>query len=311
MGAKWSGVGKPTSSKDKGKFPPPQREGDGWVFHVVPLGYERWAFEVDDLGLVGLIVSEAGFRVVSTEDNRVLKQIPMAKVEGWSGTKKIFKITYRADAADEAAKAVQLSTPWTSAILEALDKVIERSLSHRRAKAMTDDDFTALLETLRRAPPDDPTRLESALAFAGPEKWVNSWQCIEMLRVIPASDAAGRRAFVVAAHPRMLDPRDFRLVMLELATEEERNLAWEAIHPKPISRKGSFGSGVNLTKLGTASGSKCIPQVRSAGRMINGGSPRGGGILKSTFSGASLDGKSTPSPRSHTPPLRGHSPPDS
>ena len=108
---------------------------------------------------------------------------------------------------------------------------------------MTDDDFTALLETLRRAPPDDPTRLESALAFAGPEKWVNSWQCIEMLRVIPASDAAGRRAFVVAAHARMLGAEDFRLVMLELATEATRGTSRGSDPPEAtISRKGSFGS---------------------------------------------------------------------
>ena len=65
-------------------------------FEVHPMTYETWAFEgLDANGLVGLHVSDFGFRIVTTQaPRRTLKSFPMASVQNWTSSKKIFKFTF-------------------------------------------------------------------------------------------------------------------------------------------------------------------------------------------------------------------------
>lgn len=231
MGARLSRAGKARGSR--GKFPPPRQDGDAYLIYVTPLSYEKWAFEgIDDDGLVGLKISEYGFRIVTTADGHVLRQFPMSEVRSWQGSKKIFTLVVRDERPGEDAhsRSFQVSTPWVGAIMQLLDRIVERSLSQRRAKSMTDPEFAALVRDLDVLDADDPRRAEAALNFAGADKWVTSWQCIELLRRVPEGTDARVRA-VAQMHSRMLDPAAFRLIMLELKSQEERDEAWEMISP--------------------------------------------------------------------------------
>ena len=83
--------------------------------------YETWAFEgLDANGLVGLHVSDFGFRIVTTQvPRKTLKSFPIASVQNWTGSKKIFKFTFTDAAAGasgvgggEKVHSCQLCTTW-------------------------------------------------------------------------------------------------------------------------------------------------------------------------------------------------------
>ena len=263
MGARFSGLGK--AHGDRGKFPFPRYDGDAYLFYVTPLSYEKWAFEgIDDDGLVGLKISEYGFRIVTTADGHVLRQFPMSEVRSWQGSKKIFTLVVRDERPGEDAhsRSFQVSTPWVGAIMQLLDRIVERSLSQRRAKSMTDPEFAALVRDLDVLDADDPRRAEAALNFAGADKWVTSWQCIELLRRVPEGTDARVRA-VAQMHPRMLDPAAFRLLILELKSQEERDDAWEMISPSV----GEDGERMRRSASG-----RCLPKKSGMRRSASKGS---------------------------------------
>ena len=232
MGARLSRAGKARGSR--GKFPPPRQDGDAYLIYVTPLSYEKWAFEgIDDDGLVGLKIStEYGFRIVTTADGHVLRQFPMSEVRSWQGSKKIFTLVVRDERPGEDAHSL---------LVPGLHPVGRRHHAtlgpHRRAvpvpatrQVHDGSEFAALVRELDVLDADDPRRAEAALNFAGADKWVTSWQCIELLRRVPEGTDARVHA-VAQMHSRMLDPAAFRLVMLELKSQEERDEAWEMISP--------------------------------------------------------------------------------
>ena len=91
------------SGSGRARFPPPIRDSaESILFAVSPMSYENWAFEgLDANGLVGFQVSEFGFRILTTSrgdgpnrERKVLKEYPLALVDNWSGTQKIFRFTF-------------------------------------------------------------------------------------------------------------------------------------------------------------------------------------------------------------------------
>ena len=223
----------PGARGSRGKFPPPRQDGDAYLIYVTPLSYEKWAFEgIDDDGLVGLKISEHGFRIVTTADGHVLRQFPMSEVRSWQGSKKYSPSSSETSARARTRTPARSRSPPRGSAPSCNSWTASSSgpLSQRRAKSMTDPEFAALVRELDVLDADDPRRAEAALNFAGADKWVTSWQCIELLEGCPREptpESTPSRRCTRGCSTR----RRSGSSCSSSRVREERDEAWEMISP--------------------------------------------------------------------------------
>ena len=136
-----------SSTSMRKRYPPPTKIAHHtYLFFVTPLTYEPWANEArDDDGLLGFVIGEHGFKFVNCRDlNEEFVHYPMSCIESWAATGKIFRFKYRDTHHEDQVKFMQLTTPWTPALMETLGELVENSMSKRRAQQMREEDFKEL-----------------------------------------------------------------------------------------------------------------------------------------------------------------------
>lgn len=199
------------------------------------MSYETWAFEgLDANGLVGLHVSDFGFRIVTTQiPRRTLKSYPMETVQSWSSTKKIFKFSFTETSPSSIeggarVLACQLCTTWVPAIMETIDKVVAKVINKRVSRQMSDGDFAAFIRELDAIPFGSDERSSMVHQFAQ-DNYVTAAQGREAVRRIPEENGFDRIRAVAVMHRRMVNPDEFKLIMAELASKD-RESAWDLIN---------------------------------------------------------------------------------
>ena len=217
---------------------------------VHPMTYEDWAFQgLDANGLVGLHISESGFKIVSTAvPRRTFKSFPMADIQTWSGTKKIFKFTFVEQTGagsvgiggGEKVQSCQLSTTWVGAIMTELEKVVNRSVKRKLSRRMADKEFAAFLQQLDSMPLADEKRAHLVMKLAK-ENYVTGAQGCEALRRIADDNVFDKMHAVAIMHRRMVNPDEFSLVIGELRADEREN-AWELIRTGKLQTPRSSSS---------------------------------------------------------------------
>lgn len=268
------------SGSGRARFPPPIRDSaESILFAVSPMSYENWAFEgLDANGLVGFQVSEFGFRILTTSrgdgpnrERKVLKEYPLALVDNWSGTQKIFRFTFL-DKRTREQRSCQLTTTHVPIILSAIDEIVRRLLNKRKARQMPDLQFAAMIVEVESLEKDSMERGERILHWAE-SHYATKDQARAALRCVPADDTYARVTIVVTLHRRMVFPAEFDDVIAELKDEAQAESAWELVNK---SRRGSrTDSGKSLSR-----GSGSSRSLKSANSGSFGGSKKSGGIGK-------------------------------
>ena len=140
-----------SSASMRKRYPPPTKiDHHTYLFFVTPLTYEPWANEGrDDDGLLGFVIGEHGFKFVNCRDlNEEFVHYPMSCIDSWAATGKIFRFKYRDTHHEDEVKFMQLTTPWTPALMETLGELVEMSMSKRKAQQMREEDFKELIAEL-------------------------------------------------------------------------------------------------------------------------------------------------------------------
>jgi len=231
-----------SSTSMRKRYPPPTKIAHHtYLFFVTPLTYEPWANEArDDDGLLGFVIGEHGFKFVNCRDlNEEFVHYPMSCIESWAATGKIFRFKYRDTHHEDQVKFMQLTTPWTPALMETLGELVENSMSKRRAQQMREEDFKELLAELDGI--EDAQRGPRVVQFAN-SHWMTASQGVEALRRIPSATHMEDRVKAAAAmHGKLLTAEGFEQITAEFPPgSEEREqligLVTQAI-PKPAIRK--------------------------------------------------------------------------
>jgi hypothetical protein len=259
------------SGSGRARFPPPIRDtAESILFAVSPMSYENWAFEgLDANGLVGFQVSEFGFRILTTargdgpnRERKVLKEYPLALVDSWSGTQKIFRFTFL-DKRTREQRVCQLTTTHVPIILSAIDEIVRRLLNKRKARQMPDLQFAAMIVEVESLEKDSNARGERITQWAE-SCYATTDQARAALRCVPADDTYARVTIVVTLHRRMVFPAEFDDVIAELKDEAQAESAWELVNR---SRRGSRSgdSGKSLSRSNSGS-SKSLKSAVAAAR---------------------------------------------
>ena len=241
-----------SSASMRKRYPPPTKIAhETYLFFVTPLTYEPWANEGrDDDGLLGFVISDLGFKFVNCRDiSEEFVHYPMSCIESWATTGKIFRFKYKDTHHNDQVKFMQLTTPWTPALMETLGDLVEHSMSKRRSQQMREEDFTELLVELDGM--EDSERGARVVDFAN-SHWMTAAQGVEALRRIPSATHIDERVRAAAAmHGKLLTPEGFEQITGEFPTDsDERNqliaLVARAI-PKPAIRRSRLSHSQTAT----------------------------------------------------------------
>ena len=255
-----------SSASMRKRYPPPTKiDHHTYLFFVTPLTYEPWANEGrDDDGLLGFVIGEHGFKFVNCRDlNEEFVHYPMSCIDSWAATGKIFRFKYRDTHHEDEVKFMQLTTPWTPALMETLGELVEMSMSKRKAQQMREEDFKELIAELDGM--EDGKRGPRVVQFAN-SHWMTALQGVEALRRIPSATHGEDRVKAAAAmHGKLLTAEGFEQITAEFRSgSEEREqlirLVTQAI-PKPAIKRS------RLSQSQSASHSWRSPEHPAIGRL--------------------------------------------
>mmetsp|Transcript_18473 Transcript_18473/g.40415 ORF Transcript_18473/g.40415 Transcript_18473/m.40415 type:complete len:247 (-) Transcript_18473:219-959(-) len=208
--------------------------GSRTLFLATPLHEQVKQKAVASGGLVLLEVGQRGFRVLRPNTEDPLFDFPFPQVHSWGNVPNKFSFRFY-DTKTKAIILYSFETSFVDELLQVIHSIIDRILTDRKDKSMSEDEFNALLSNISESPVGRLEKVKNACSL-------NFFTAAQGDRLVTLLENTFDKIEAAALlHYSLVDQNRFSLVLKSLEDSADRDNVLHLVAAEKARRKAAAG----------------------------------------------------------------------